>query len=395
MNANFARMPSREAMIMAGSIETFGMDIPETPYQKQLVQTFYPHYSPKTLHYTAPQKNELPKQPISTIKTDSGYRSYQVLDLPDFGNEYYQQNLDWGKQFLAVNLYDVCYVWNAFQKKIVGTIHHRHELRCVKWNPGGEIVATGQVDAKLLLTEVSEGAKKLLSRKAERESPIFSMDWRANSELTLGTTSEIRHFDARKGKFVKRVHTDGRMLISMEWSLDRYQLAVGSNDDSVSVYDIRNGFDEPVVQYAHLAGVKALQWMPGSSFLLSGGGTKDRTIKLFDVAQNKELSQLDVEAQVCSLAWLNKQVIVLGLGFSASQAGNVQFLSYDPTKHTLKKMEANNDQKGRISNVSKDPNSSEFCSASSDETLHFWEPKPQITAGSGSKSIFDYHSQIR
>ena len=62
-----------------------------------------------------------------------------------------------------------------------------------------------------------------------------------------------------------------------------YNIASGSNDNSVIVWDSRN--DTPKLKYKqHKGAVKALNWCPWKRGVIgSGGGAGDRTIKIWNV----------------------------------------------------------------------------------------------------------------
>ena len=89
---------------------------------------------------------------------------------------------------------------------------------------------------------------------------------------------------------------------SKEWNTDDNQLASGSNDNKLLVW---NGLDEsPLYKFEHNAAVKALAWNPHQRELLaSGGGTADRRIRFWCTLTGTPLHEIDTGSQVCNLAW--------------------------------------------------------------------------------------------
>lgn len=92
-----------------------------------------------------------------------------------------------------------------------------------------------------------------------------------------------------------------RKVCGLRWSESGSQLASGGNDNLVHVWEASNTskylhrFDD------HCAGVRALAWSPFKSRLLaSGGGTADRSIKLWDTNLGGCISSIDTGAQVKS-----------------------------------------------------------------------------------------------
>lgn len=54
----------------------------------------------------------------------------------------------------------------------------------------------------------------------------------------------------------------------------------------------------------HCAAVKALAWSPHqNSILATGGGSTDKTIKLWNINENKCLRSIDTGSQVCTMAF--------------------------------------------------------------------------------------------
>jgi meiosis-specific APC/C activator protein AMA1 len=71
------------------------------------------------------------------------------------------------------------------------------------------------------------------------------------------------------------------LFVGMTFSSDLTQMAIGGNDNLVTVWDISTLY-YPVLQYRmiHLAAVKALAFCPWAPALLAtGAGTHDRTIR--------------------------------------------------------------------------------------------------------------------
>ena len=54
----------------------------------------------------------------------------------------------------------------------------------------------------------------------------------------------------------------------------------------------------------HIAAVKAIAWCPWqSSLLASGGGSADKSIKLWNVNSGSLINSIDTKSQVSSLVW--------------------------------------------------------------------------------------------
>jgi len=85
------------------------------------------------------------------------------------------------------------------------------------------------------------------------------------------------------------------------WSEDGNYLASGGNDNKLCIWSPK--FEEQVAKFSeHKAAIKALAWSPHQrNILASGGGTSDKTIKLWNVGSLDMIKSIDTGTQVCCL----------------------------------------------------------------------------------------------
>lgn len=71
----------------------------------------------------------------------------------------------------------------------------------------------------------------------------------------------------------------------------------------------------------HIAAVKAVAWCPWQrNVLATGGGTADRTIRIWNTHDGANLQCVDTGSQVCSIQWSNYyKELVSSHGFSDNQ----------------------------------------------------------------------------
>ncbi len=79
-------------------------------------------------------------------------------------------------------------------------------------------------------------------------------------------------------------------------------MASGSSDSTVKIWDIRNSGHYTL--RGHKGTVKALCWNPHRRFeLISGGGNKDKTIKVWNTISNKVINsniKLNYYTTICT-----------------------------------------------------------------------------------------------
>lgn len=85
---------------------------------------------------------------------------------------------------------------------------------------------------------------------------------------------------------------------------------------SLQSYSPRLCFDQH-----HTAAVKAISWCPWQrNILASGGGTIDRTIRIWNSSNGSNLKCVDTGSQVCAIQWSDThKELVSSHGFSDNQ----------------------------------------------------------------------------
>lgn len=155
----------------------------------------------------------------------------------------------------------------------------------------------------------------------------------------------VNFHDLRTKKTTARYTQAARFCsIAREETMEPIMYATGDNDDLVKVWDLRQQ-QTPVFTIQHKSGIKALAFNPDNpTFLASGGGTNDKSVKITDLKTKKTITELDVGSQVCNLNWHQYgQYLVVGLGFNNS---SIKVLDYRrkklwecctiPTAHTFR-----------------------------------------------------------
>jgi cell division cycle protein 20 (cofactor of APC complex) len=121
----------------------------------------------------------------------------------------------------------------------------------------------------------------------------------------------------------------------------------------------------------HKAAMKALDWCPFHCGLLaSGGGTSDRTIKLWNLNSGAMLNSLDTGLQVCSLLWSKHQrELCSSHGFSENQ---LILWKYGSAGSSLTKVKELTGHTSHVLSLAWSPAGSTLVSAAGDESLCFW-----------------------
>lgn len=305
----------------------------------------------------------------------------RILDAPDLLDDYYLNLVDWGaSNMLAVALGQTVYLWNAETGGIEELCQCDAEddyITSVKFvQEGGGYLAVGTNFSETKLFDVE--TCKLLRNMDGHSSRVSSLSWNQHILSSGSRDSTIVHHDVRVASHKVGV-LEGHVqeVCGLSWSPDGQTLASGGNDNLLCLWDARysgDGRSQQTVQTPrlkiadHLAAVKALAWCPHQrNVLASGGGTADRTIKIWNAANGACLNSVDTGSQVCSLLWNpHEKELLSSHGFSENQLSLWKF----PSMARVKDLRSHS---ARVLHLAMSPDGTTVCSAAADETLRFWK----------------------
>ena len=178
----------------------------------------------------------------------------------------------------------------------------------------------------------------------------------------------------------------------MKWSFDNQYLASGGNDNKVLIWDTQR--PAPLAKLAsHCAAVKALAWNPHQyGVLATGGGTADRTIKLWNMNNFECIKNIDTGSQVCNLIF-SKTVneLVSTHGYSLNQIILWKITNMHSSVPSNPPVFTNiatlTGHTYRVLYLSMSPDSTTIVTGAGDETLRFWNVFPPKTPKIGGQSF--------
>jgi WD40 repeat protein len=118
----------------------------------------------------------------------------------------------------------------------------------------------------------------------------------------------------------------------------------------------------------HEAAVKALAWCPWQNRLLaSGAGSKDKTIKFWNIDSGSLINSVDSGSQVCALLWSkHEKELISSHGYSKNQ---ISIWKY-PSMYKVSEL---NGHMSRVLYMGMSPDGCSIVSGAGDETLRFWK----------------------
>jgi WD40 repeat protein len=156
------------------------------------------------------------------------------------------------------------------------------------------------------------------------EDPILSIDWCDNTLLVGDESGKRFVVDPRATEedvFVLEAHYD--KLCGLKMKTETPYFATASSDTIVKIWDFRQTYSLVQEYEEHNAAVKAISWSPFSSgAILSGGGTADKTLRMWNPQTKETLNMIDTGSQVCNVFW-NREYneLISSHGYSQNNLG--------------------------------------------------------------------------
>ena len=329
----------------------------------------------------------------------------RILDAPNLVDDYYLNLLEWGtSDILAVALGPEIYLWNSETSEtslLMSIIKEENQnesnsllnnnnnvITSLSWMNNGVGMGIGLPNGMLEIWDVNKSTKiREIEAHSER---ISSLAWNGYIVTTGSKDKLIKNFDVRcQDSEISKIRQHKQEVCALRYSPEGDLLASGGNDNTAYIWDVRklnnkllnisnlneiNNCIKPLfVNNYHTAAVKALSWCPWQRHVLAtGGGSKDRTLKIFNCDSNKIIKNVDTGSQVCAVLWNKKErEIISSHGFNKNQI----------TIWNYQKMKKICELKGHMSRVlylTISPDENYICSGSGDETLRFWKINDEI-----------------
>lgn len=166
------------------------------------------------------------------------------------------------------------WLWDPSSGKGVPMLEsHSNHVNDVSWAKDGNLFVTASDDKSM---KIWDRRTRLCVRslKAKYIHDIYSVDWSPNSRLIAcgGTRGKkIELWDPVSGHLIKELkrETENGPINSMFWSHDGKYLAVGSDDATITIWDLSNGISYTRSLKGHSEYVTCLNWVNGDKIISS------------------------------------------------------------------------------------------------------------------------------
>ena len=327
----------------------------------------------------------------------------KILDAPDIVDDYYLNLLHWGNcNILAVALSSSVYLWHPYDGNIdtLVTLDDDTEayITSVEFSPIDNILAVGTSTNVIQIYDVSRLTK--IRELQGHTNRVSSLSWSGSQTFSSGSRdSLIINHDLRERRHIRSRYIGHQQEVcGLAWSPDGKTLASGGNENLLCLWDeaytssnsdtttglsSSNQHGPRLTMNYHTAAVKALAWCPWQrNVVASGGGTADRSIKLWNTQSSSSESSLiksvDTGSQVCAIQFSETYKEILSShGFSNNELILWKYSS-------MTKLKEFRGHSSRVLHLAKSPDGETICSASADETIRFWD----IFRNDSSKGVY-------
>ena len=316
-----------------------------------------------------------------------------TLEAPCLEDDFYLNLLDWSsRNILAIGLQNDLFMWNGNNGDISKIeCPESSKITSVSWTPDGSNIAIGN---DMNTIEIWDIERMILLRKLKsHKSRVSSLTWNKYILSSGSKDTTICNHDVRVPNHLLSSYTHhSAEVCGLKWSPRGTQLASGSNDNILAIWDSRmlkqpniNCLNTPLFNLcSHEAAVKAIAWAPFQADLIaSGGGTNDRKIRFWNTQTGIELDSIDTGSQICSLQWAknDSREIISSHGYAKNELKiwkypSLKQIGCDLVGHTK-----------RVLHMSLSPDGTTIATAAADEKLCFWNVFTKPSSSRSSHKI--------
>lgn len=262
------------------------------------------------------------------------------------------------------------------------------EILCVKFlNSNRLVFSDGNFSLKL--KDLNRDIEIFKFHTIERKFLTIDFDPSKEHIVFLGSDkSTVDCFDLKEKKFYHLYKHDSiNEVCKVLYSPKNKFLISGGNDNKIIIFDI---FKREIIHtFKHKAAVKGLALNISENFLASGGGTFDKTIKLWDIKKFTLISENLTDSQITNIEFFPNDTLAISNGYISNNIiiyklnndnKHQEVLSLNKSNPTniLKKISIFEKHVKRILYMSKSKCNNYLVSLSTDGNLKIWRVSKYI-----------------
>lgn len=300
---------------------------------------------------------------------------YNVVKLAHIRDDFYSNLVDWSSgNYVAVGVGSEVFIFNANSndkiiKQYILSTHLNDFVVSVAWTKDGAKLAVGLNNGSTHILDAQEN--KLVRSMRGHSRRVNAIAWNDSIISTGSEDRSILHHDVRApDDFSQKLLAHKRGVCGLKWSFDGKQLASGGDDNKLILWS--SSSKSCLASFSnHRAAVKAIAWSQHChDIVASGGGTEDKTIKIWNSKTLECIKSQDTGSQVCNIAFSkNTAEFVSTHGYPTNQISIWSLPGVIQTGSIYSHAR-------KVSYLSMSPNGENIVSGAGDETLKFWNIFP-------------------
>jgi cell division cycle 20-like protein 1 (cofactor of APC complex) len=330
-------------------------------------------------------------------QSEMSVSSLLVLDASSVLDDFYSSVLDWHPQHsvIGVALSDSLYLYNTESGGVSECSHQKQPITAVRFNASNHRIAAFASAPTIKIWDICTN-QQVSSLPGPSTKHIGALEWIKDSANVLLSGSKLSRTifmsDVRENSRLRASHkiNTSTQVVSLCASPSGTLFAIGGRDRCVSVYDVRYFAARVFKLQFHTSSIRALAWSPhNSSVLCSGGGATDKKLCFwnlsavgnsfqhrqhrFNYIQHRCITVTEptkcirTDSQVCNVVFdqITKNQVLSTHGFDSNHIT----LWNTKNKQIIRRFQGHQQ---RVLFLASSPNKTHVCTASSDETLQFW-----------------------
>ncbi|XP_040434801.1 cell division cycle protein 20 homolog B [Falco naumanni] len=311
---------------------------------------------------------------VTTMKPSILWEPEVRLHISGLRNDYYLNILDWSlENLVAVAVGPAAHIWKGGALQTIERIYLNSNSKYISslaWIKEGTCLAIGTSDGEVQLWDIE--TKKRLRNMFGHLSVVGALSWNHHILSSGSRLGSIHHHDVRVAQHhVGTLRHNKKSICSLKWSLTDQLLASGSSDGILNIWPSDPGMKlqlQPLKTIPHSSAVKAMNWCPWQSKVLAtGGGMKDRILRVWDINCEKIIQSAATDSQVCSLLWLPQtSELMTGQGLPGNQ---MKIWKYPMLINSSELY----GHKGRVLHIALNPDQNRLFSVAADGIACLWK----------------------
>lgn len=238
-------------------------------------------------------------------------RPFTRIELDNVHSDFYISPIDWSKtDIIALACTDSTVFINPKTTSVTVPPQTLDMPTSLRFSEDGSSLVIGSGDGHTML--YSPHQQQAITKLRLFDTSVLCYDWHANMIIAGGYDGEIGTLDPRECKPIVVKDDNTEKTCCVKFNSDGNKFATSGSDARVNIWDIRNLKKAYMTYSEHSATVRAIQWSPTcDKLILTGGGSYDRMIRMWNVDTGQTFNFIDTGSQVCNLYWHSRSHEIL------------------------------------------------------------------------------------